>query len=889
MVHSRYGLRCHRAQAAMDGEQGLRIVTMEQLVARLAGGFLRSIDPDSLKDAVAQAVREPLGELDGIKTLPGFQRAAVSSLQKAWRAGLRLDEEVGSAPNETARVRLDSLAVMEREVLSRLPASQLRPRDLAAAAARRAAHAASIFGRIEIHGRTEMSPVWRPLLSLIGRETEVAWVAGARRPPDWLRDPGIEIRTAPKATPSVRALSCASPRHEALEALRWVRQHLARGVRPQQLAIVGASPETWDDHMLALAEAANLPLHFIHGRTALSTADGQLGAALAEILLRGLSRTRVVRLAALLRSRNQRFGVLPGNWWRALPEGAPLLDAARWRRAIAGMSLPESSTDDYRPLLQEVIDTLAQGLQEAKEIGERLLRGQAHRLWRLALKEGPPAALDVTLTGLRVDDAVEPEAAMVWGPAAAIAAVPRPFCWLLGLTSRSWPRRAAEDPLLPNHVIAPDRLDPLPQHEADRRDFETIVHLAEREVVCSRARRDSEGRLNGISPLYPHEREETYLAQSRVPEHAASASDRLLARPHEFRRLPHATSAHGAWRDWFHPELTGHDGLVRPHHPLLIRALDRRQSASSLVRLLRDPLGYLWTYGFGWRAPEETEEPLTLDALAFGNLLHEILQETVTLLEETENRGLAAASAEEIAQAVRESADEVTTRWEESRPTPPPALWKQKLLEAAGLARQALTLDDAPLPGQCSWAEVPFGGGFWAEALNADARRRLPWDPRSQVVIPGTTIRIGGAIDRLDLDQGRNRARVTDYKSGRAPRRPPQIKGGAELQRCLYAFAVRTLIPGRTRVETRLLYPREGGGLYSMEDPEGTLEMLTGYLLAASDSFVLGKVLPGPGAAESWYDLSFALPGGAKESYLDAKRLLSERELADIAPLWQED
>ena len=553
------------------------------------------------------------------------------------------------------------------------------------------------------------------------------------------------------------------------------------------------------------------------------------------------------------------------------------------------MSLPESSAADYRPLLKEIIETLARGLKEAEGIGERLLEGQALRLWRMALKEGPPVALDVTLTGLRVDDQVEPEAAMVWGPAAAIAAVPRPLCWLLGLTSRSWPRRAAEDPLLPNHVIAPDRLDPLPRHEADRRDFETILHLTEREVVCSRARRNSEGRLNGISPLYPRGMGETWLARSREPEHAASSSDRLLARPDEFRRLPHAVSARGAWRDWFHPELTGHDGLVRPRHPLLIRALDRRQSASSLVKLLRDPLGYLWTYGFGWRAPEETDETLTLDALAFGNLLHEILQETVTRLEESGSRGFAAASANEIAQAVTESADEVRARWDESRPVPPPALWKRKLEEAAGLARQALTLDEAPLPGQCSWAEVPFGGGLHVEAPGDGDGARLPWDSRSPVVIPGTTIRIGGAIDRLDLDESRNRARVTDYKSGRAPRRPPQIKKGAELQRCLYAYAVQALIPGRTHVETRLLYPREGGRLYSMDDPEGTLEMLTGYLLAASDSFVRGKAFPGPAADGKWYDLSFALPGGARESYLDTTRLLAERELAELVPLWQED
>ena len=888
VVHSRYGWRSHRTQAALDGEQGLGLLTMEQLAARLAGGFLRPIDPDALKIAVASSVSEPLGELDGIKTLPGFQRAAAASLSKAWSAGLMLQEEAANAASEPAGIRLHSLAILEREVLSRLRDNQLRPRDLAEAAAQRAAHAPAIFGRVEIHGRTEMSPVWRPLLSLISRETEVVWVAGARETPDWLREFGIDVEKAPKATPTIQALSCASPRHEVLEALRWARWHLTRDALPQQIAITAASPQNWDDHMLALGEAANLPLHFIHGRAALSTADGQLAAALAEVLLRGFSRTRVVRLAALLRSRNKRFEALPGNWWRSLPEEAPLLDATGWRRAIDKMSQSESPDGDCRPLLQEIIGTLAQGLQAASTVGEGLLEGRSFQLWRKALMEGPPAALDITLTGLRVDDHVEPGAAMVWGPASSIAAVPRPFCWLLGLTSRSWPRRPAEDPLLPNHIIAAESLDPLPVHEADRRDFETILHSTRSEIVCSRARRDSEGRLNGISPLYPHELGETYLAQSREPEHAATESDRLMARPQEFSRRRRAQSALQTWIDWHRSELTGHDGLIRKNHPLLVRALNRRQSATSLAKLLRDPLGYLWTYGFGWKAPEETDEPLILDALAFGTLLHEILQETVTRLEEPGAPGFVAASADEIEEFVLLSASGVRARWDESRPVPPPAIWARELEEVVGLAQQALTLDEAPLPKQHSWAEVPFGGGPWLEALSDELRARLPWDPRTQVEIPGTTMRIGGSIDRLDLAGNLSRARVTDYKSGKLRGRPPQIRGGAELQRCLYAFAVKTLIAGRPQVDTRLLFPRTGNPPYPLDDPDATLEKLAKYLVTASASFAAGKALPGPAVRENWYGLDFALPGGAKESYVAGKLQLVELALSDLAPLWKE-
>ena len=888
-MHSRYAWRSHRTRAAIDSEQGLLLVTIEQLAARLAGGFLQYINEDDLKSAVATAIGDPLGELDKIKALPGFQRAAAVSLSKAWTAGLNLAEEEAAATDEIAEVRFASLAALERAVLLRLPNHQVRPRDLVAAASQRVGHTRSIFGRIEIHGRTEMSPVWRPLLSLIRRETDLVWVGEARETPSWLPNTGIAVETTPPSSPSVRAVSCASPQHEILEALRWARQHLVQGALPQQIAITTASPEFWDDHMLALAEAANLPLHFIHGRPALSTAEGQLAAALAEILLRGFSRMRMVRFVALLRSQCRRFNALPGDWWRALPEGAPLLDAARWTRAIAALSPGDfSDGKDHQPFLEEIIEALSQGLTESAAIGDRVLDGKALAVWRKALTEGPPAALDVTMTGLRIDDGVEPGGAIAWGPASAIAAVPRPFSWLAGLTSRSWPRRASEDPLLPNHIIAAGRLDPLPVHEADRRDFQTLCDMTDREIVCSRARRDSGGRLNGISPLYPRNLGETYLAQSREPEHAASASDRLMARPDEFAGLPHAMSARQTWIDWHRKELTGHDGLVRSNHPLLVRALDRQQSATSLVKLLRDPLGYLWTYGFGWREPEETDEPLTLDPLAFGTLLHEILEEAVTRLEDAGAGGLIGSSTEAIVQAVEQAAEIVRTRWDESRPVPPPVVWARKRAEAVELAIAALTLDEEFLPDQRSWAEIPFGGGLRAETLSEDARAALPWDPGSEVIIAGTTVRIGGSIDRLDLAGDRTCARVTDYKSGKLRGRPPQIKGGAELQRCLYAFAVKRLIATQPQVEARLLYPRKSNSALLLDDPEGTLKRLTRYLAAASASFAQGKTHPGPGADERWYDLAFALPGVAKESYLATKLPFAAEALAGIAPLWEE-
>jgi hypothetical protein len=767
-----------------------------------------------------------------------------------------------------------------------------RPADLVRAALQRTSYARTLFGRIAIHGRTEMSPVWRPLIAALAAETDVQWIAGPRYVPSWVHELGIPVVEAPRENPEIHMESCASPRHEALEALRWARELIASGrARPEEIAIAAASPEEWDDHFLALGDMSGLDLHFVHGRKILTTPDGQLAAATAEVLLRGFSHTRMVRLASLLRRQGRLLTALPRDWAQALPKDAPLLDAARWRQVLSTLTANSfSDASDHAPALGELVDILARGLAQAAEIGELLLKGRSLAIWRKALTEGPAGALDVTLTSLRLPDDVAPEAAIIWAPAAALAAVPRPFVRLIGLTSRAWPRHATEDPLLPDHIVPAHRLEPLPVHDADRRDFDTIYRTTARQLFCSRSRRDAEGRLNGVSPLYPANPPEVHRQRARIPEHAAGWSDRLFARPDEFDELPAAISAISCWIDWHTGRLTPNDGLIRHDHPVVMAALQRQQSATSLVKLLRDPLGYLWQYGFGWNEPSETEDPLLLDALAFGRLLHDALRAAVTRLEALQPGGFASAAPQEIRDALDSALNTVAAEWEQSQPTPPPVIWRRKLQDIRDLAIVALTFAEAPLPGQRSWTEIPFDGDYHVRDLTPEQRANLPWDPLAPVVIPGTDLRIGGSIDRLDLAATGNVARVTDYKSGKPPGngREPMLKGGAELQRCLYAFAVRSLLSGVSSVSSRLLYPKAAeGGLYSLADPDAVLSRLAEFAAAAARLAAAGNLLPGPGAANTYNDFAFALPGGAKESYFELKFPLIAARLADLAPLWE--
>jgi hypothetical protein len=736
-----------------------------------------------------------------------------------------------------------------------------------------------------------MSPVWRPFLAALKDVTDVQWVAGPRQVPAWVRALGIAVVGTTPEHPEIQSESCASPRHEALEAVRWSRALLASGrAKPEEIAIAAASPAEWDNHFQALSEMAGIELHFVHGRKAVSTPEGQLAAALAEVLLRGFSQARMTRLIALLRSQNPDFKIVAGNWWRALPQDAPLLDAAAWRDVLPVMlTLTDANSEAMVRALTCVIETLGFGLKRAGEVGGVLLRGRSLAIWERALTEGPPEALDVTLASLTLPDQVAPEANIIWAPAALLAADPRPWVRLVGLTSRAWPRHQGEDALLPDHIVDSALLDPLPVHQADRRDFDTILKTAARQVVCSRARRDTQGRINGVSPLYPRAPGEIYRQRARIPEHAAGWADRLFARPAEFEGLPVARSARSCWIDWHTERLTAHDGLMRANHALVVASLNRRQSATSLTKLLRDPLGYMWTYGFRWQEPDETEEPLQLDSLAIGSILHATLERAVSGLEIASPGGFGSVDDASMVKAVDSALDAVAREWERTRPVPPPVIWERKLYDIRMLAIAALGYREQSLAGQRSWAEIPFGGDMRVEDLTDERRAFLPWDPTTPVVIPETTVAIGGSIDRLDLDGAGTIARVTDYKSGKAPgKKQPILKGGAELQRCLYAYAVRSLVPAVKDVQTRLLFPRaEEDGLYALADPAAVLASLAGFVTAAQRYAKAGNVLPGAGAQDDYNDLAFALPGGAKESYFELKSSLIAERLTDLSPLWE--
>jgi len=562
-----------------------------------------------------------------------------------------------------------------------------------------------------------------------------------------------------------------------------------------------------------------------------------------------------------------------------LPADAALTSSASWIRLLARLKAADwPDAADHTPGLQSLIGLLEQGPAAAQAAGEQLLHGRALAIWYRALAAGPAASLMSTLENLRQDDGLDPCAGVAWMPASALAGTPRRFVRLLGLNAGQWPRARAEDALLPDHVVPAVELDPCPQALQDADDFAAALAACAGQAVLSYARRNGDGRALGKSPLLAHCPASAYLRRNAVPAHVMSEADRLAARLWEFGESAAAKEAHACWTDWHGDAVTPHDGAVRPGHPGVQAIAGRTHSATSLQRLLRNPLGYLWEYGLGWTAPELDAEPLMLDPGANGNLVHEILD--LALRHLGGQGGLGHAGEEAIDAAVEAAGALIDARWSGSMQLPPAVIWRRTLAEARALTAAALKFGQDGIAGMESFGEVAFGG--------ADPRpgAPLPWDPTVPVSIPGTALRIKGYIDRLDVSADRRRAHVRDYKTGKPVAGDVVIGGGTELQRCLYAFAVRAMLGPGVTVRSAMLYPRDGIER-ELAEPDAVMDKLTVHLADAHASLLAGNCLPGPDTGGKYDKFLFLLPANAPATYCKRKAAPIQAVLGNAASVWE--
>jgi len=264
--------------------------------------------------------------------------------------------------------------------------------------------------------------------------------------------------------------------------------------------------------------------------------------------------------------------------------------------------------------------------------------------------------------------------------------------------------------------------------------------------------------------------------------------------------------------------------------------------------------------------------------------------------------GLADADPGRILGAVAQATRAAAAAWEAEQPVPPTLLWHLTLDRAEALVGNALRHPFECYADQRCFPEVPFG-----EEEQAAPQRILPWDPRAPVSVPGTKIRIRGRIDRLDLSGTGDATRVVDYKTSRQPK-DFVLRGGRELQRCLYAFATSALLGGVESIDAGLLYPSHVPGQFDRNiympllDPGRTMNVLSSALAEACRNLADGLAVPGVAAGLRAADtrnlkddnrqheedpMGFALPV-VPGTMLEPKKAAAAALLGGIPQFWEE-
>jgi hypothetical protein len=871
IVDGPLALRSQRLVAAREGAIGRDILTLPLLAARLAGGFIAPLSTDVLYPAIQGALASGgFKDVGRVADLPGMPRAVLHALDAAWRANV----DLASLPQDSDR--LADLRLIEERIRQGLPAARLLPPDLRDAAMRRVGYAKSLLGSVTLVGLVTVDPIWHRLLNELAAKVDVVWDLPTQADHAWFTG---TVRPRNPFTPRISAEVCADPKSEVIEALRWARELLSSGrAKPEEVAIAATSTQDWDDHFHAYAASAGLPVHFSHGVPALSRPEGQACAALADLLTNGLSQERVWRLLRRLPDRPFR-NTLPDDWFNAIPRGAGLRTLDHWQQALSAARPQRAAGDAAERILFPVLELLARGPTAGRELGERLFSGASLAMWNEALRSAPPHAIALSLQALKVTDGRDPASNVVWCPASHLATSARPYTRLLGLTSRSWPRSENDDPLIPDHILERRRLRPVATVERDQLHFEVIRDGTRNELVLSRPERSAKGSILSPSALWPAD--QTVRKRDRIPEHAFSEPDRLLARSNEAIQLQHVRQSRSCWRNWQKQgSYTEHDGLVNAKHPAIMAALARVQSTTSLQRLLCDPLGFVWRHALGWRSVRLEPEPLQLDAFAFGELVHELIRSAITMLEPVP--GFARASEEQIADAVENASALAVSSWPLQRSVPPPILWLHTVREAARRTSKGLASDERIPADARSWSEVPFG-------QDKPDPREWPWDPTVTIPIPEAGLVYGGRMDRIDVAAAGDRAHITDYKSVKPPPKKRRIilGQGRELQRVLYAMAARALLPEVRTIVTRLIYLADDPATFELtgEELDRATADATRHLVAAVEILNSGRLAPRSDEDRDYDDMRLALPAD-RESYLRRKAEPFKAANRALSKLW---
>lgn len=263
---------------------------------------------------------------------------------------------------------------------------------------------------------------------------------------------------------------------------------------------------------------------------------------------------------------------------------------------------------------------------------------------------------------------------------------------------------------------------------------------------------------------------------------------------------------------WEHSQLTAFDGCIQADS---VKGTLRRHlfpqglylSASSLETYARCPFRYFLETVLALKPWEEPEQILALLPRDRGVLVHTILHDFFSRLQQTDQLPLSTQRADDERRLLTRIAEEQCAVFAQTRPVGLPLLWegeREHLLRRlhAFLQRERQT-EHGFYPAAF---EVFFGIGIKSTESEVGESERTP-NPQflpPNIPVPfrldtGEEVQLRGRIDRIDVSAehiGRvqpRQARILDYKTGRSPARG--FAGGTALQLALYLYAAQHLRP----------------------------------------------------------------------------------------------
>jgi CRISPR/Cas system-associated exonuclease Cas4 (RecB family) len=276
-----------------------------------------------------------------------------------------------------------------------------------------------------------------------------------------------------------------------------------------------------------------------------------------------------------------------------------------------------------------------------------------------------------------------------------------------------------------------------------------------------------------------------------------------------------ARSFRTRWQRWRN-SWSGADGFINPDPGTLAalqahRLANRSYSPSSLQHFAACPYRFVLQAVFQFRPREEPARLEQMDPLTRGALFHSTQFELFRALNGASLLPVDAGRLPLALDLADKVLDRVAAQYEDDLAPASPRVWKSEIENLRTDLRGWLQQVAAT---QSEWLPLHFEYAF---GLAPDPHRDPASTNREAVILDGVHVR--GSIDLIERHSSTGDLRVTDHKTGRAPKlRPQYVGGGAILQPLLYAHAAETLL-NQAVVSGRLFFCTQRGDFSAVDIP----------------------------------------------------------------------